>query len=116
MTANYGFVDRRCPKCNGEGGHPTMSREVCPVCKGTGLVGSYEELPQILPNNVPSALATRLRMTRERRKPSMSDLAKHFGWSVPHLSDIERGREKPTDEEWKQMSGWIYGTAENSNE
>ena len=106
---NYAFVDRVCPKCNGEGGHPT-SREVCPVCKGTGLVGSYEEVPDIHLNFNPKPFSESLRGTRESRKVSMRTLALHLGIPVCRLSEIERGfGDAPTPEEEKKIREWIGG-------
>ena len=97
---NYAFVDRICPVCHGEGGHPSISREVCPECHGSGLVGGYEEVPDIRPHFHPTQLSNTLRSTREARKVSMRTLALHIGVSVWRLSDIERGfGDAPTPEE-----------------
>lgn len=95
----FAFVDRRCT-C-GEDAN-------CPHCGGSGLVGSFEEVPDI-PFHIPYAIVYRLRQQRERRKVSMADLAAQFGWSLVHLSDIERGRVDPTEEEREQIREWVYG-------
>ena len=107
---NYAFVDRVCPVCNGEGGHPSISREVCPECHGSGLVGGYEEVPDIHLKFNPTPFSESLRATRERRKVSMRTLALHIGVSVCRLSDIERGfGDAPTPEEEKKIREWIGG-------
>lgn len=103
---HYAFVDRECPNCKGENLSTLGLR--CRFCNGTGHIGSFEEVPAIDPAKIQSALAYRLRKTREQRKIRMSELAAHFGWSVVHLSDIERGRAEPTPEEREQIKNWVY--------
>lgn len=105
---SYAFVDGKCPRCDGSGeigGFDGL--QICPVCNGTGSVGEYREVPDVEYKG-PSALAYKLRQTRERRKVGMGDLAKYFGWSVVHLSNIETGKVEMTEEERKQVSDWIY--------
>lgn len=106
---HYAFVDRKCPRCDGGGEIGGFEGfQICPECNGTGHIGSFEEVPPIDPAKIQSALAYRLRKTREQRKIGMSELAAHFGWSVVHLSDIERGRVEPTPEEREQIKNWVY--------
>lgn len=100
----YAFVDRKC-HCEGTDCY-------CSDCHGTGIVGTFEEVPDT-PIHIPMAIAYRLRQQRERRNVSMSDLAAHFGWSLVHLSDIERGRLDPTPEEIMQIREWLYGLGAN---
>lgn len=105
----YAFVDSKCPHCNGEGEvRGFCGLKICPICNGTGSVGEFREVPDIEYKG-PSALAYKLRQTRERRKISMGDLAKYFGWSVVHLSNIETGKVEMTKDERKQVDNWIYG-------
>lgn len=106
---HYAFVDRKCRRCDGDGeigGFDGL--QTCPECHGTGLVGSFEEVPGTDFSRIPSALAYRLRITREQRKIGMAELAARFGWSLVHLSDIERGVAEPTEEEKETMKNWIY--------
>lgn len=106
---HYAFVDGTCQRCGGSGEIGGVSGiQTCPECKGTGHIGSFKEVPPIDPTKIQSALAYRLRKTREQRKIGMSELATHFGWSVVHLSDIERGRVEPTPEEREQIKNWVY--------
>lgn len=110
---HYVFVDRKCPRCNGEGEIGGFDFPIeCSNCMGTGMVGSYEEVPHIEYDG-PSAFAHRLRLTREIRKVSMSELAAQLGISVVELSDIERGRIEPIGELRKQIMDWVYN-AKNS--
>lgn len=105
---HYAFVDGRCPRCDGEGeigGWDGL--QVCPECHGMGIGGAFKEVPPIDPAKIPGAFAYRLRKTREQNKVGMSELADHFGWSVVHLSNIERGVIEPTEKEFKQIEEWI---------
>ncbi len=105
---SYAFVDRRCTACGGIG--LTGTGKCCKKCAGTGLVGSLEDVPNIEYDG-PSAVAHRLRLTRETKKVSMSELADQFGISVFELSDIERGRLEPIGELKTQIARWVYDGA-----
>ena len=106
---HYAFVDGKCERCDGSGEIRGVSGvQTCPDCNGTGSVGSFKEVPPIDPAKIPTALSFRLRRTREKRKMGLTELAAHFGWSVVHLSDIERGRVDPTPEEREQIKKWVY--------
>lgn len=106
---HYAFVDGVCQRCAGSGEiGGVVGIQACPECNGTGHIGSYKEVPPIDPSKIPSALVYRLRKTREQRKVGLIELAKIFGWSVVHLSDIERGRVEPTPEEREQIKNWVY--------
>lgn len=107
---HYAFVDRKCEKCKGTGiVFKNLNGVQCPECHGTGMIGSYEEVPAIDINRIRfvSGLARQLRKNREKRKIGMDDLAKLFGWSLVHLSDIETGRVQPTEAERQQIQEWI---------
>lgn len=104
---HYAFVDRTCPRCDGSGeigGFDGL--QTCPECHGTGLVGSYGEVPDI-PMNGDKEFGDLLRKTREQCKIGMYELAKEFGWSPVHLSNIETGREQPTETERRQIKEWL---------
>lgn len=102
---DYAFVDRKCPACAGTGKIP-LGR-MCACCHGTGLIGDYEEVPSIEYDG-PSAFTYRLRLTRETRKVSMSELAAQLGTSVVELSDIERGKIEPIGALKEQIAKWVY--------
>ena len=45
---SYAFVDRKCPRCNGDGTLKlALPVTLCPLCRGTGIVGSYEPVPDM---------------------------------------------------------------------
>lgn len=109
----YAFVDRRCPVCGGNGlvnAYPNgIGTRSCLYCRGFGIVGEYEEVPQVI-HHGPCALAWRLRKTRESRQVGMDALSKIFGMTVVRLSDIERGcGEEITGRERMMIANWIYG-------
>lgn len=108
----YAFVGRKCPYCDGIGGFGDGDyEEVCHKCQGTGMICGYEEVPVTDINKIPflyiSSMACQLRKVREKRKVGMDELAKLFGWSLVHLSDIETGRVQPTEAERQQIQEWI---------
>lgn len=104
---HYIFVDGKCEKCKGTGiVFKGLNGGSCPECHGTGIIGSYDEVPDI-PMNGDREFGKLLRKTREQRKIGMDELAKEFGWSLVHLSNIETGREKATNVEYFQIMRWI---------
>lgn len=104
---HHAFVDRKCAHCEGWGVVEFGFK--CPECHGTGIIGSYEKVPDI-PMNGDKEFGNLLRKTREKRKIGMDELAKLFGWSLVHLSDIETGREQPTEEEKQQIQKWLFAS------
>lgn len=117
-NTHYVFVDRKCPNCDGSGeigGFDGL--QICPECHGMGLIGSYEEASNIDISkiNFVSAAASHLRRVREQRKISMGTLAKHFDWSLVHLSNLETGREQPTEAELQQIKEWLNEKDETSD-
>lgn len=104
---HYAFVDRKCERCGGWGCVEFGFK--CPECYGTGIIGGYEEVPDSDVSKINSIpyIARQLRKVRENRKIGMDELAREFGWSLVHLSNIETGREKPTDDERIQIMLWI---------
>lgn len=59
---HYAFVDRKCERCEGWGVVEFGFK--CPECHGTGMIGSFEEVPEI-PKNGDKKLGNLLRKTRE---------------------------------------------------
>lgn len=104
---SYAYVDSQCPRCNGEGHYSHNPWHICPRCNGTGSIGSFETMPDILPQFQPTRFSKSLRATREGRKVSMRELAMHIGVSVCRLSGIEAGRETPTPDEEKKIREWM---------
>lgn len=107
---HYVFVDRKCARCDGDG--VIIDEEIgvqdCPECHGTGIIGSYEEVPDI-PMNGDKEFGNLLRKTRERRLISMSELAVLLKCKVSRISEIELGMTMPTDKERKLLQKWIDG-------
>lgn len=106
MPDNYAFIDRKCPRCDGEGTlKAALPTTFCPLCKGTGTVGTYQEVPSIEPH--PTPFSKLLRSIREREKITLRDLSRRFGMSPSRLSEIETGRTTPTDEEKNKIREWM---------
>lgn len=106
MPDKYAFIDRKCPRCDGEGTLKfAMPTTICPLCKGTGMVGEYREVPNIELH--PTPFSKLLRSMRERKKVTLRDLSRRFGMSPSRLSGLETGREMPTDEEKKKIREWM---------
>lgn len=94
---SYAFIDRKCTNCNGTG---------CKICSGTGMVGSFEEVPDI-PMNGDKEFGDKLRKTRERRLISMSELACILSCKVSQISEIECGITMPTDKQREKLEKWM---------
>lgn len=84
------FVDMRCPVCGGKG--RTRQAE-CVRCKGTGMVGSYEEVE--VPESTPDAFAKLFRRLREKAEITLRTASLVIGCTPSRLSDIENGRGRP---------------------
>lgn len=103
---SYTFIDRKCPRCDGEGTlKASLPHNRCPLCKGTGMVGEYQEVPTI--EFHPTPFSKLLRSIREREKITLRDLSRRFGMPPSRLSGLETGRETPTDEEKKKIREWM---------
>ncbi len=87
-----------CSNCDGEGKvgvlayekngcRPRLSR--CEHCKGSG-----KENPKFAEWSV-VGMACRLARTQYEPRLSMGDVARRMGWSVSHVSSMERGHEDP---------------------
>ena len=103
---HYAFVERKCNRCEGWGCVAFGFK--CPECHGTGRIGSYEEVPNILLNG-DREFGNLLRKTRERREISMSELTELLKCKVSRISEIECGIKMPTDKERKKLQEWIDG-------
>lgn len=103
---NYAFIDRKCPRCDGEGTlKSVLPAIICPLCKGVGMIGEYREVPTIELH--PTPFSKLLRSMRERRQLSLRDLSLRFGMSPSRLSGLETGRETPMSDEEKKIREWI---------
>jgi len=104
---SYAFIERTCTLCDGEG---------CEHCCGTGVIGSYEEVPSItLPETANTAFGKELRKWRESNRIGMREAAQAFGLSVSELSALERGQRDPTPEEERKFS-CLSGVSSAMNE
>lgn len=106
---SYAFIDRRCPRCDGEGTlKAALPTTFCPLCKGTGMVGEYREVPSI--DLHPTPFSRLLRSIREKKSITLRELSRRLEISVPRLCELETGRETPTDEEKKKIREWMEET------
>ncbi len=106
---SYAFLDRKCPRCNGEGTlRSALPVTLCPLCRGTGIVGSYEPVPD-MPKLNPTPFSKILRSTRENRKISLRNLALLLGFTPSRLSGIEVGLYAPTPDEEKKIREYLEG-------
>ena len=100
------FIDRKCPRCDGEGTlKAALPTTFCPLCKGAGTVGTYQEVPSIELH--PTPFSKLLRSIRERGKITLRDLSRRFGMPPSRLSGLETGRETPTPGEEKTIREWM---------
>lgn len=105
-TDTYAFIDRKCPRCDGEGTlKSALPTTICPLCKGAGMVGEYREVSTIELH--PTPFSKLLRSMRERKKVTLWDLSRRFGMSPSRLSGIETGRETPTPDEENKIREWM---------
>lgn len=103
---SYAFVDKRCPRCDGEGTlKAALPGTFCPLCKGTGMLGEYQEVPNIELH--PTPFSKLLRSIRERADITLRDLSWQCEMSPSRLSEIETGRTTPTVEEEKRIREWL---------
>lgn len=109
------YVDSQCPRCNGVGHYPHNPWHICPRCNGTGSIGSFETMPDILPQFQPTQFSKSLRVTRERRKLTLRELSCKIGVSPSRLSELENGLKTPTPEEEKTIREWMEAKNEPYN-
>ena len=96
------FVEYSCPKCGGSG---------CDYCYGGGTIGSWvDNEREESSNNDDDALLLYgwiLRTLRERHRISMVEIARMIDQPVFYVSDIERGKIRPTHDEFSVLTKWI---------
>lgn len=88
------FLDRRCPTCNGEG---------CERCHGTGMVGGVSDVHVTTPQQEPNSFSERMRAWRLEHGRTFRELSTETGILPGVLSEIEKGRREPTEEQRKRI-------------
>lgn len=103
---SWAFIDRRCPRCSGEGTlKAALPTTFCPRCKGTGMIS---ELQQGTPVEIhPTPFSELLRSMRIRKNLTVRELSLRFGMSPSRLSGLENGLGTPTSEEEKKIREWM---------
>lgn len=103
---SYAFIDRKCPRCDGEGTlKSALPATICPLCKGMGMVGEYQKVPTI--EFHPTPFSENLRSTRLMKGVTLRELSRLFGILPSRLSGIETGRETPTPDEENKIREWM---------
>lgn len=108
MSTNisYAFINRKCPRCDGEGTlKSALPATICSLCKGMGMVGEYQKAPTI--EFHPTPFSKLLCSTRERKGATLRELSRLFGILPSRLSGIETGRETPTPDEENKIREWM---------